>query len=119
MSEGLFRRLEGEVQAREQSPGLRMSDLLALPEPVCSLLNWMLRQTQVSPGEVANWLGKDEAQAREVLADLLGKGFIREIEIRGVMTYRVRLAPKRGRALPSDLWKALEEKTAPEEEQGQ
>jgi hypothetical protein len=119
LTKGLFHRLCGELEAREQSPGLRMSDLLAFPEPVCGLLNWMIRQVQVSLADVAAWLGKDEAQAREILRDLLDKGFIREIEMRGVTTYRVRLAPKRGRTMPPNLWEALEVKAAPEEEQGQ
>jgi len=35
---GLFDRLDGELAAREKSPGLSMADLLALPEPQSGLL---------------------------------------------------------------------------------
>ncbi len=113
---GLFNRLQGELDAREQSPGLRMSDLLTLPEPQCGLLNWMLRQVQVGLGEVAAFLQRDEDGARALLADLREQGFVREIEMRGATTYRVRLAPKRGRAVPADLWQALEDKVETEGE---
>ncbi len=116
---GLFNRLQGELEAREQSPGLRLSDLLDLPEPVCGLLNWMIRQRQVALADVAAWLGQEQVQAREILEDLLGQGLIREIEMRGVTTYRVRLAPKRAKTATSSLWNLLEEKAATEEEQGQ
>lgn len=47
MDKGLFNRLQGELEAREKSPGLNMSDLLALPEPQSGLLRWMVRKGQV------------------------------------------------------------------------
>ena len=115
MEKGLFHRVEGELEAREKSPGLSMSELLTLPEPVSSLLGWMMRQGSTTFADVVTFLGGEEAQTRLVLADLLGKGYIREIEIRGVTQYRVRLAPKRGRALPSNLWQALSDKVEGEE----
>ena len=116
MAQGIFDRVRGELAAREKSPGLTMSDLLTLPEPQSGLLTWMLRQEAVAFGEVMAFLGGDEAHARRVLADLLDQGLIRELEMRGVTQYRVRLAPKRGRALPSNLWQALNDKVEGKEE---
>jgi hypothetical protein len=113
---GLFDRVEGELAAREKSPGLSMADLLTLPEPQSGLLKWMTRQRAVAYEDVVAFLGGDEAQARRVLAELLEKGWILELEIRGVTQYRVRLAPKRGRALPGNLWQALSDKVEGEEE---
>lgn len=113
---GLFNRLQGELEARERSPGLRMSDLLTLPEPQSGILKWMLRQERVSFADLVAFLGQDEAHARAIVADLCEKGFVREIEIRGVLEYRVRLAPKRGRSMPADLWQALSDKVEGEEE---
>jgi len=110
MAQGIFDRVRGELTARERSPWLSMSDLLTLPEPQSGLLTWMVRQEAVAFGDVIAFLGGDEAQARLVLADLLDKGLIRELERRGVTQYRVRLAPKRGRELPANLWQALDAK---------
>jgi hypothetical protein len=114
---GIFDRVEGELAARERSPGLSMSALLTLPEPQSSLLRWMIRQGAVAFADVVAFLGEGEAQTRPVLAELLEKGWIRELEIRGATEYRVRLAPKRGRALPANLWQALSDKVEGAEEE--
>jgi hypothetical protein len=52
-----------------------------------------------------------------MLEDLCQQAFVRPIEIGGVIHYRVRLAPKRGRALPANLWQALTDKVEGEEEE--
>ncbi len=116
MGKGLFNRLEGELEAREKSSGLQMSDLLALPDPESGLLNWMIRQGQVALSDVSTFLGQDETRAHTLLEDLCGRGYVRAIEMRGVTQYRVRLAPKRGRALSSNLWAALDDKVEHGEE---
>jgi hypothetical protein len=116
VARGIFDRLEGELAAREKSPGLSMSDLLGLPEPQSGLLKWMMRQKAVASADVVAFLGGDEEQARLVLADLLEKGWILEFEIHSVIQYRVRLAPKKGRTLPGNLWQALSDKVEGEEE---
>ncbi len=115
MDTGLYNRLQGELEAREKSPGLNMADLLALPEPQGGLLRWMVRKGHVGLGEVAAFLGCDEEETRTVLGHLREQGFVREIEIHGVTQYRVRLAPKRGHELPGNLWQALNDKVKEEE----
>jgi hypothetical protein len=110
LSKGLFNRLEGELEAREQSLGLKMADLLTLPEGLSGLLNWMIRKGQVSLADICAFLGQDEASVHSVLADLMARGYVREIDLHEGLFYRVRLAPKRGRALPANLWQALDDK---------
>jgi hypothetical protein len=117
MGRGIFDRVEGELDARAKSPGLSMADLLTLPEPQGGLLKWMIRQGQVSFAEVVTFLGQDEEQTRSVLAELIEAAFVREIEMHGATHYRVRLAPKRGRALPANLWQALSDKVEGDEEE--
>ncbi len=116
MSKGLFDRVQGELDAREKSPGLQMSDLLTMPDAPSRLLNWVIRQQQVTLADAVTFLAQDEKQTRELLDDLCGKGYMREIEMHGVTQYRIRLAPKRGRALPSNLWAALDGKVEHDEE---
>jgi predicted transcriptional regulator len=110
MGKGLFDRIEDELEAREKTAGLSMSDVLALPDSLARLCNWMLREQHVALAEVAHFLQQDESQARAVLNDLVERGLVREIEMHGATHYRVRLAPKRGRKLPLNLWQALEDK---------
>jgi hypothetical protein len=116
LSNGIFDRLQRELVGIGQSPGLSMSELLALPNPLSDLLNWMVRQGQVAEMETAAFLGLDDAQAQALLADLCGKGFVREIEAPGGYQYCVRLKPKRGGELPSKLWQALEDNVTQREE---
>ena len=117
MDKGLSDRWQGGLEAREQSLGLKMSDLLELPEPLGGVLNWMMRQETVTLAEVMAFLRQEEKQTHALLADLCDMGFVREIKMRGVTQYRVRLAAKRGRALPSSLWQALDEKVEQEGEE--
>lgn len=110
MSKGLFDRLEQELEAREKAAGLTMADLLELPENLRKLVNWMMRQQDVHLSEVAAFLGENDETSRATLAALIEKGFVRELKVHGETCYRVRLAPKRGRDLPLDLWRALDDK---------
>lgn len=49
MGEGLFGRLEQELEARDKAAGLSMADILSLPDTLRALVNWMLRK------DVAAW----------------------------------------------------------------
>lgn len=109
---GLFDRLGQELQAREKASGLSMADVLTLPDDLRRLFNWMMRQEEVSLAEVAAHLGQDEPSAQDTLARLIEQCFVREMP---AGRYRVRLAPKRGRQLPVNIWQALDEKTEKEE----
>ena len=110
MTSGLFGRLQQELVTREKHPGLTMAEVLGLPDDVRRLINWMMRQRAATLADAARFMQCDEAAARGRLADLVEQGFVREFELRGTLYYQVRLAPKRGRAMPADLWQALDEK---------
>lgn len=110
MSGGLFGRLAAELTAREKTPGLTMSDVLNMPDDQRQLFTWLLRQRTPGLTEVARFLGRDEAAAQAVLAGLVEQGLVREFEQRGTRRYQVRLAPKRGRTMPANLWQALDDK---------
>jgi predicted ArsR family transcriptional regulator len=111
-SRGLFDRLQEELVGREKAAGLSMADVLDLPDPLRGLVNWMLRQAEVGLDDVAAYLQHDEDAARATLATLADKGFVRVMEVRGQPRYRVRLAAKRGRELPTNLWQVLDDKTS-------
>jgi len=117
MGRGIFHNLEGELAAREKSPGLSMSDVLALPDPLDRLCKWMLRQRQVSLDEVAAFLEQDERLAQQSIETLLDRGFVREVAMGETIYYRLRLAPTRKRQIPLDLWQALSGKVEGEEEE--
>lgn len=111
MGKGLFGRLQAEVTVREKHPGLDMGNILDLPDDEREIITWMLREKSVDLAKMAVHLGQDEAQARATLDALVEKGYIREIDIKGQVEYRVRLKPKRKVNMPSNLWAAIEGKT--------
>lgn len=115
MTKGLFGRIQDEFRAREKTPGLDMTDILDLPDHFREVINWMLRETFVDVPQMAAHLANNEQNARTMISTLLDKGYIREIDINGRVQYRVRLKPKRKHNMPSNLWKALENKTGKNE----
>ena len=112
MTKGLFGRIQDEFKAREKSPGLDMTEILDLPDQLRSVINWMLRETYVDLAQVTVYLDNNEQSARDMINTLLDKGYIREIDMKGRVQYRVRLKPRRKHNMPSNLWKALDDKTS-------
>ena len=110
MGKGLFNRVQGELNAREKTAGLSMSDVLTLPDPLSSLVNWMIRKGDAELPEIVNFLKQDSAKVEGLLNDLIDKGFARKIEVNDRVLYRIRLAPKRGKEIPLDLWQAIDGK---------
>ncbi len=110
MSAGLFGRLQSELDARDKAAGLSMADILDLPDPLRQLMNWLMRQEEADLADVAGFIKEDEAKTRDMLAELGEKGFVRELQISGKLTYRVRLASRRRAQLSLDIWQALETK---------
>jgi len=115
VSGGLFSRLQDELEAREKSPGLTMRDVLEMPAPLNRLARWMLREEQFTLAAAAAFLGgaaSEDAQtmAAGIIAGWLEKGYLREVPQAGELWYALRTASKRPRAVPLDLWAALQKK---------
>ena len=106
MASGLFGRLQQELAARETVSGLTMADVLQLPPPERQLASWLIRIGDASQSAVITQVG-DPTQAQTLLTTLIAKGFIREYESAGKVHYQARLAPRRQRELPSNVWQTL------------
>ena len=114
-------------EGKWDTTGLQMADVLALPDPLRQLINWMMRRGEVSLAEVVAHIGqmehesgeKDEEVARTMLEELVEQGFVREIEVEGELRYRPQFAPRRGRQLPEEIWQALGEEAAGSRPEGE
>ncbi len=106
----LFDRIQSEMESRQKANGLSMADVLTLPDAVRHTFNWMMREGDVGLADVASRLGQDEETAQSEMTLLVERGFVREFQVRGETRYRVRLAPKRGRDIPLNIWQALGDK---------
>jgi predicted transcriptional regulator len=87
-----------------------MSDLLDMPDDQRQMINLLMRQKIASLADLARLMDREEAGARDLLTVLVEQGVVREFEQRGILRYQVRLAPKRGRTMPANLWQALDDK---------
>jgi predicted transcriptional regulator len=92
----------------DKPPTRTMADLLFLPETERSLMNWLLRQQSATLAEVAAHLNQPEAMARNLLQELLNQGFIQVVESADEPQYRPKMAIRKGRKVPTNLWDALE-----------
>ncbi len=106
---GLFDRLQGEIESREKAAGLSMADILDLPDPLRRVVNWMMKEGEVSFSQVAAFIAEEET--RRILNTLVEKGFVRELAVQPESRFKVRLARKRKKEIPLNLWDALGDKT--------
>jgi hypothetical protein len=104
---GLFDRLQSELEGREKAAGLTMADVLGLPEPERQMVNLMMRRGVVTLAEAASRAGQSETSARSMLSDLIDQGFVREVVISGEARFQTRLAARRARRIPLNVWDAL------------
>ena len=108
MRKEIFDRLSADNEAQEKTAGGSMAGIVALPDPLRQLVNWITRQNEVRFAQVVAHTGQDEAVVRTTLDTLVEQGFVRETDVAGESCYRIRLAPKRGRELPRDIWQLLD-----------
>ncbi len=109
--DGLWGRVQAEVDARQGRKGMSPYDLLELPRPQRGLMKRLLKERVISLSDAAEQLGQDEAKAVETLGELVEKTFLIEFEKKGEKYFKILLARKAGRELPFDIWQDLLEKT--------
>lgn len=94
--------------SQPERPVKTMADLLFLPESECRLMKWLLQQKSANLAEVAAFLAHDESDAQAVLDRLLNQGFVRLEKLDEQVCYQPCLASRKGRQVPSNIWKALD-----------
>lgn len=87
--------------------GLRMLDLLTLPDPQRQTLNWMLRQGSVTLAQIATQTGQDNEQVNAFLASLVERGFVKITETDGEIRYVPNLVARQT-AIGRDFWTLLD-----------
>lgn len=88
--------------------GIRMADVLLLPDEQQSVVRWLLRRNVVSLRETAAHFQQTEAEMQTFLLPLLEKRIVRQVEQDGAIAYEVKLAHKSNRRMPKDIWKILD-----------
>lgn len=109
--EEMFDRLQQELRKRSKVEGITPADVMDLPEPLRTAMNKMMRRGSMTLSELTAALKLKAAETRQLGEMLVEKGFLSstEREADGEIVYRMRLARRRRRSVPRDIWKALED----------
>ena len=99
----VFDSLQPEQDRRDDVPERTMADVLALPEDLRTIVDYLIEQGESELAEVAAHTGQEEISTRALLADLIEKGFVQELLAGSQHRYRVRLMSRRRIRLPLDL----------------
>jgi predicted HTH transcriptional regulator len=108
---GLFNRLQDEIDARNQQDGLSPIDLLDMPDALASIINIIIRNNGATQAEIANLLGQSAETTGSMLAQLVAKGYVREVAVRNKVWYKASFGRKADNAGTSGLWSMLDELT--------
>ncbi len=110
--DGIWGRVQAEVEAREGRKGMSPLDLLELPKRQRDLMKKLLKQRVISLRDAATELQQSEAEATQTLCELVEKTFLIEFEKKGEKHYKLLLARKEGKELPFNIWDELSQKTS-------
>ena len=108
MSDGLFNRLQQELEGCRIANGLRPTDVLLLPDALREFITWIMRENTVGLADVAAYAGQDQVTTASLLTDFVKQGLLGAIDIHGERRYQVQLAPERKRKPSLDLWQMLD-----------
>ncbi len=112
---GLFNRLQDEIEARD-SGGLSPIDLLDMPQTLANIINKIIRSNGIRLEDMAEELGQPVEDTKTTLDELVEKGYVRRIEVRGEIWYKAQFGRKADKVLSSSIWAALD--VFVEEEEG-
>lgn len=96
---------------REASPtsvGVSMADVVSLPDEQRQLINWIIREKDVTLVQVMAHTSQPEEIVRPQLEVLVTQGFLQQLEVENELHYQPRLVSKPKRQLPKDIWQKLE-----------
>lgn len=91
--------------------GLRMADMLLMPDEVQTLLSWAMRTRGFTVEQATAALNHEPAKLEAILEDLVEQRLLRRTEEDGVAHYTVRMAHSSHRQMPKDIWKVLDQET--------
>lgn len=114
MPNGLFERLQDEIEARDRREGIGPVDVLALPKDLRGLIQRIMRRGQVSAAELVQELKSPEEAIEALLQSLVEKGYLARVPETTPLRYKVALGRRRTRQIPTGIWSALADKVEEE-----
>jgi hypothetical protein len=112
----LFNRLQDEIDAQERQDGISPVDLLDMPAPLAKIVKLIVRRNGMKLENIAEAVNQSAEDVQNTLAELVQKGYVREVKVKQDVWYKARFAQKRSRTLSSSFWALLADTEKPEEE---
>jgi amino acid permease len=97
--------LRTTVEGAWDTSGFSLAGILTLADPDAELVGWIMRQGGATASDAASHADEDEPAVAARLKALAEQGMVQETEPGPRFT--ARLAPRRRRALPAEIWNAL------------
>ncbi len=97
--------LRTTVEVAWDTSGFSLAGILTLADPDAELVGWIMRQGGATASDAASHADEDEPAVTARLKALAEQGMVQETEPGPRFT--ARLAPRRRRALPEEIWNAL------------
>jgi hypothetical protein len=112
---GLFDRLQNQLDNREKEGGISALDLATLPPSLRRIMRTMLREVELTHPEIVEAMNTvpeadrlSNSELDEALATLTKQGWLIQLGVDAVITYKVNLRRKAGSGLTSGIWSALD-----------
>jgi hypothetical protein len=104
--EGLYARIQAEVDSRGRAAVLTMDHVAELPEPMQECVNWVMRETHVTVDNIATDLQHLEVNVHEMLVELVDRGFLHQSEKDGRAGFRARVNPEDKPVEKPHIWES-------------
>ncbi|MGB3309170.1 MAG: helix-turn-helix domain-containing protein [Nodosilinea sp.] len=85
-----------------------MTDLLGLPDPERTLVNWLVRKRGASLADIVAHTRAEPAAVQAMLNDLLATGFLAVDDVSGPAVFKPNLVSRQPRTVPDRLWNAID-----------
>ncbi len=95
MRMNMFDSLQPEQNQHDNVLERTMADVLALPENLRTIMDYLIEQGESELAEVSAHIGQGEFSTCTLLADLIEKGFVQEMGVGSQQRYRGRLVSRR------------------------
>lgn len=113
---GLFDRLQNELDSRNEPGGLSPIDLLDLPPTLATVIQKIIRKNGMKLADIAAEIDQSPEETQQALDELVGKGFVRRVEVKNELWYKAKFGRKADKTLHQSVWSALDSLIEEEEQ---
>jgi len=105
---GLFERLQEEIDSQDQQKGLAPTDLLDLSPALSNIIKQIVRQNGMPLVDLAAELDQPADEVKVLLAELVKKGFVRQVQVKNEVWYKAYFKRRPGKAGTTIVWSMLD-----------